>query len=115
MSTRQGERLLICCYCGARSILPAKGARRLVCLGCGAPIRQIAPLAPGPGRKTKPGKRGKRPAVPHAADRPDHIRNADRPARRKKGKRRKTGFTRLWDTLEDLVEDTLEEAVDLFD
>ncbi|MEO1468672.1 MAG: hypothetical protein AAFV86_06435 [Pseudomonadota bacterium] len=120
MSTRQGERLLTCCFCSARSILPAarkdaRAGRPLVCHGCGAPITVIAPLAAPPGRRKRDSK-AKGAPLPHPADRQGHHRDHDRPARRKKGKRRKLGLAdrleRFWDKLEDAVEDVIDEVFD---
>ncbi|MEL6336227.1 MAG: hypothetical protein AAFQ88_06220 [Pseudomonadota bacterium] len=113
MSTRhrarhgRPERLLTCCFCGARSILPAGRTERarLVCHGCGAPISAIEVLEPSGKRK----KSKKGAPVPHPAERRGHHLDKDRSVRRKKGKRRKMGWDdrleRFWDKLEDAVED----------
>ena len=108
MKASHPTRVLTCCYCGARSTLPPGKARALVCHGCGAPIRRIAELQPEIERLPKrPGTR--RPAIPHPADRRHGGHSdKDRPARRRKGKRRKGGF---WYQLKRLGD----EAEDLFD
>ncbi|MEM9781584.1 MAG: hypothetical protein AAF899_03815 [Pseudomonadota bacterium] len=104
-----------CCYCGSRSILPVGTARALVCHGCGAPIT-VVQLLETPIDRKKGKRKGPKPAIPHGADRDDHRRPQDRPARRKKGKRRKTGLDdrleRFWDKLEDVVDDVFDDIFD---
>jgi hypothetical protein len=103
-------KIVTCCYCGARSTLRPEGGQRLVCHGCGAPIRRIEALAAKP--MPRPGKAsGRKPATPHPAERPgDHLAK-DRPARRKKGKRKRGGLLhRLGKTFDDL-----DDIFDLFD
>ena len=101
-----GDRLLTCCYCGARSILPAGGGeKRLVCHGCGAPIREIERLRQHSRARPSGGK--KKPAIPHPAERPGAHAEPDRPSRRKKGKRRKgigKRVSKAFDGLEDLFD-----------
>ncbi|MEL6197478.1 MAG: hypothetical protein AAFT19_06500, partial [Pseudomonadota bacterium] len=106
----QPDRLLTCCFCGARSILPGGtgAAARLVCHGCGAPIKAIEVLS-RPQDRPRKGRKQKGPAIPHPAERPhDHLAK-DRPVRRKRGKRRDPSWSRfvskMWDELEDAVED----------
>ena len=107
-------RIVTCCYCGARSTLRAEGGQRLVCHGCGAPIKRIEAVAPKPmpragsaaGRNPampRAGANGRKPATPHPAERPGEHLAKDRPARRKKGKRRRGGLLhRLGKRLDDL-------------
>ncbi|MEM6945033.1 MAG: hypothetical protein AAF565_14905 [Pseudomonadota bacterium] len=103
------RRIITCCYCSSRSILPREGATRLVCHGCGAPIRVIEMLEAAPEKRKR--KHKKKPAVPHPAlERGDHKRK-DMALRRRKGKRRKS----LIDRLEDLIEDAWDEIEDIFD
>ena len=103
-------KIVTCCYCGARSTLRPEGGQRLVCHGCGAPIERIEALAPKP--MPHPGAASARkPATPHAAERPGEHLPKDRPARRKKGKRRRGGLLhRLGKTFDDL-----DDIFDLFD
>jgi hypothetical protein len=105
-------RIITCCYCGARSTLGPEGGRRLVCHGCGAPIRKIEMLAPKPMPRRGPGTDTRRkPAIPHPAEAPGHHLPKDRPVRRKKGKRRRGGLLhRLAEGVDDL-----EDLFDLFD
>ncbi|MEM7496818.1 MAG: hypothetical protein AAF371_02355 [Pseudomonadota bacterium] len=102
------RRIVTCCYCASRSTLPSKGAARLVCHGCGAPIRVIEALEAPPERRR--GK-GKKPAIPHPALEPGEHKRKDMALRRRKGKRRKS----LIDRLEDLIEEAVDELEDLFD
>ena len=107
MKASHPTRILTCCYCGARSTLPDGKRSRLVCHGCGAAIRKIEKLQPIierlPKRKEK-GSDAKRPAIPHPADRHGGHKRHDRPAYRRKGKRRKSVWKRLEDTFEDILD-----------
>ena len=109
-----GLKVVTCCYCGARSTLRAEGGQRLVCHGCGAPLSRVEALSPkaSPKRKPHPGAdSGPKPATPHPAERRREHHWKDRPARRKKGKRRKGGLLhRLGKAFDDL-----EDIFDLFD
>jgi hypothetical protein len=101
-------RIVACCYCGARSTLRAEGGQRLVCHGCGAPVRHIEAVAPRPRRGATGGPKA---ATPHPAERPGEHLAKDRPARRKKGKRKRGGLLhRLGKRLDDL-----DDIFDLFD
>jgi hypothetical protein len=106
------RRIVTCCYCASRSTLPREGGARLVCHGCGAPIRVVAALEEGPRpvRKGK-GSRKARPATPHPALPPGAHGRKDLALRRRKGRRRKSLISRL----EDLIEDAVEEIGDLLD
>lgn len=84
-------RVVTCCYCNARSTFSGDRSERLVCHGCGAPLKRIEALHPDIERRRKKGK-GKKPAMPHHAERPHEHLDKDRPARRKKGKRKKRSF-----------------------
>ena len=121
MKASHPTRILTCCYCGARSTLPREGHAALVCHGCGAAITKIETLQPAIERLPKRKDSG-RPATPHPADKPDGHKPHDRPARRRKGKRRKDSHDAyrpqkrkrrksLWSRLEDQFEDVL----DIFD
>lgn len=103
-------RVLTCCYCGARSTLPRDASRALVCHGCGAPIRRIEKIQPELERMARGATSG-RPAHPHPADRHDGHRPQDRPARRRKGKYKKSGF---WDRLRRIADDA-DDIFDIFD
>jgi hypothetical protein len=103
-------RIVTCCYCGARSTLGAEGGRRLVCHGCGAPIRRIETLAPKAVSRAG-ASAGRKRAIPHPAEAPGRHLPKDRPARRKRGKRRRGGLLhRLGKTFDDL-----DDIFDLFD
>lgn len=108
-------RVVTCCYCNARSTLSGDRTEHLVCHGCGAPIRQIEVLHPDLERRRRKGN-GKKPAMPHHAERPHKHLDKDRPSRRKKGKRKKRSFfDRLADSADDLFDlDDLFD-IDLFD
>ena len=101
------ERITTCCYCGARSTLPPSARReRLVCHGCGAPIRVIEALGPATGARES----GRNPAIPHPAEpRGAHLPK-DRPVRRKKGKTRPGLMRRLGRAFDDL-----DDLFDIFD
>jgi hypothetical protein len=113
-------RIVTCCYCGARSTLAPEGGQRLVCHGCGAPIRRIEAVAAKPMPRAG-AARGAKPATPHPAERKadglgdgrgEHLAK-DRPVRRKKGKRKRGGLLhRIAKTFDDL---DLDDIFDLFD
>ncbi len=98
------NKIATCCYCGTRSVLRLRGKHQheLSCANCGAPLRALKNLpreqinAP-----TKPA-----PPVKHVT--------ADK--RRKKPKRsmpsRRRLFAKMWDELEDVIEDAFEELFD---
>jgi hypothetical protein len=118
MKSSHPIRVLTCCYCGARSTMPATPGTALLCHGCGAPLGLSRDLQPALERlPRRPGAR--RPAIPHPADRPGGHAAADRPARRRKGKRRKSLWQRLGGRVEDIAEDWAEDLadnlLDLFD
>ena len=101
-------RVITCCYCGARSTLRREGGERLVCHGCGAPVRRIEAVLSKP--KPRPGaSAGPKPATPHRAEKPGEHHWKDRPARRKKGKRKRGGLLhrlgRALDDVEDIFDD----------
>jgi hypothetical protein len=107
MKASHPTRILTCCYCGARSTLAAGRRAALVCHGCGAPISRIEELQPAIERLPRRPAQAK-PAIPHPADRHGGHKPHDRPARRRKGKRRKGGFwyglRRLADRADDLFD-----------
>lgn len=107
-----GVKLIRCCYCSAQSTL-GRGAQRLVCHGCGAPIRVIEHVAPPVSRKPK-SRTGAKPAIPHPAERPHAHLAKDRPSRRKKGKRKaRSIWSRIGDAFDDI--DDLFDLDDIFD
>lgn len=111
-----GSRVVICCYCDARSLLPRDGAGRLVCHGCGAPIRLIQRMEPS--HLSRAGARDAKPPTPRRAERPEeHGGRHDSYRRRKskkKGKRReKSLFARLADVADDVFD--LDDILDIFD
>ncbi len=102
-------RVTRCCYCGARSTLPAPGQRAaLVCHGCGAPLSAIELLGPAPSPGPRPS--AQRAAVPHPAERRGQHLDKDRPARRRKGKARPGLVARLKRAFDDL-----DDILDIFD
>lgn len=108
-----GARIVICCYCDARSIInPDRERDKLVCHGCGAPIRKLERLEPLHTKKAR--KDGPRPGGARPAEYPGEHSEKDRPCRRKKKpKKRKTLFARLADGAEDLLD--LDDLFDVFD
>ena len=118
MKSAHPIRVLTCCYCGARSTLGREKARRLVCHGCGAPVRYIRDVQPVLERKRKAksgGKPGCKPAIPHKADRSEGHLDKDRPARRRKGKRRRRSVWYHVSEAFDDWDDWIEDVVDFFD
>ncbi|MEM9139798.1 MAG: hypothetical protein AAGB15_08185 [Pseudomonadota bacterium] len=104
-------KMVTCCYCGARSTLPTDRAQRLVCHGCGAAMKKIEALQPT-FEKQKSSKTHAKPAAPHPAEREGRrLKDKDRPARRKKGKKRQVT---IWHRLRDAVDD-LDDVFDIFD
>ena len=105
-----GSRVVICCYCDARSLLP-KGARgHLACHSCGAPIRVIEKLEPSHNAK-KTSKRAKSQIRP--AEQAPHAPGDYACRRRKKGRKRKGLLYRLSDALDDAFD--LDDLFDVFD
>lgn len=105
-------RVLTCCYCGARSTLGMRTSERLVCHGCGAPIRKIAAVQPALERKRKKGDHAK-PAIPHHAEGKREHLDKDRPARRRKGKR-KSKSRSVWYHISEALDDW-DDVLDIFD
>jgi hypothetical protein len=104
---------MTCCYCGARSTLGKDRIERLVCHGCGAPMSKIAEIQSTLEKKRKK-KKGAKPAVPHGAERSGKHLDKDRPARRRKGKRRRSAWYHVAEAFDDL-DDWFEEITDIFD
>lgn len=91
-------KLITCCYCGARDVMRvAKGERRtLTCLTCGAPMRKMEVVKSGA-------------ELPPRAATPDRINKHRKQgwheaAHKKKKKRRKGVFAKLFDEAEDLFD-----------
>jgi len=122
MKASHPTKLITCCYCGARSTLPGRTARRdvLVCHGCGAPITRIEKLQPALEKakardKSRDMARAGKPAIPHPACTAAEYRAKDHPARRRKAKRRPL-FRRLAKALDvDLDLDDVFDVDDWFD
>lgn len=99
-------KIVTCCYCGGRSTFPLERRHALVCHACGAPIRQIEALEVSGERKAP---RTKKHAIAHPAERPGTHLAKDRPARRKKGKRKRRSIWyhvhEAFDEVEDIFED----------
>lgn len=107
-----GQRVVICCYCDARSLLPATGAARLVCHGCGAPIRVIQRFEPSHLGRAKP--RDAKPDPVRPALEPDaHPKKDYANKRRKKKKRKDSLLHRIGDVLDDVAD--LDDLFDIFD
>ena len=114
MKPSHAFRVVTCCYCGARSTLGREKAHRLICHGCGAPVRKIETIQPQIERLAKQGRKAK-PAIPHRAERPGKHLDKDRPSRRRKGKRR---YRPIWSRLADAFDDwddVFEDMIDIFD
>ena len=115
--TGPGGRIVICCYCDARSILPPDGAGRLVCHGCGAPIRHVEMREPVHTAKARrsPDQARVKHAPPRPAEQPEaHGGHHDACRRKRKSskrpKKRKSLFSALADDLFDL-----DDLFDVFD
>lgn len=106
-------RIVTCCYCGGRSTLEHSRGRNLICHGCGASISRIEAIQPVLERAAKPKNRKKKPAIPHPAEGDRKHLAKDRPARRKKGKRRRGMWYHVREAFDDL--DDLDDLFDIFD
>lgn len=111
-----GDRVVICCYCESRSLLPRTGAGRLVCHGCGAPIRKLEQIEPRHDARIAP-RKTKAP-VPRPAELPEaHGGRHECVRRRKAGRdgskklRRKPSWLRRF--ADDVLD--LDDVFDLFD
>ncbi|MEM0944379.1 MAG: hypothetical protein AAGI70_10560 [Pseudomonadota bacterium] len=114
--TGPGARVVICCYCDARSLLPQNPrGMRLVCHGCGAPILKILAEEPRHTATRKPHRAKSGAAKP--AERDGQHKRRDHPAYRRKGNRKKKGwFERITDDWDDVFDlDDLFDLEDLFD
>ena len=103
-------RVVTCCYCGARSTLGKDRGRNLTCHGCGAGITRIEAIQPVLERAGKSEERKKKPAVPHPAEGERRHKAKDRPARRKKGKRKRG----MWYQVREAFDD-IDDLFDIFD
>ncbi len=115
MKPSHAMRIITCCYCGARSTLERSKERDLVCHGCGASIQKLEGLQPVLERIHKtPGdsEKRKKPSIPHHAEKPRKHLEKDRPARRKKGKRKKKRS--MWYHVREAFDD-LDDIFDIFD
>lgn len=101
-------RVVTCCYCGARSTLEHGKGRKLVCHGCGAGMKRIEAIQPVLERAGK--SKHKKPAIPHPAEGDRKHLDKDRPARRKKGKRRRG----MWYQVREAFDD-IDDIFDFFD
>ncbi|MEM9063194.1 MAG: hypothetical protein AAGD13_22260 [Pseudomonadota bacterium] len=108
MKSSHQIRLVTCCYCGARSTLERIKTSGLSCHGCGASIQKLEGVQPVLERSGK--KHRKKPAVPHRAESEKGHLPKDRPARRKKGKRKRS----MWYHVREAFDD-LDDIFDLFD
>ena len=104
-------KIITCCYCGARSTLSAAPGTRLFCHGCGAAITRLESIQADIEKHKKSKKGGKKPAIPHNAERDYEHLAKDRPARRKKGKRKKRS---MWHHIGEAFDD-LDDIFDFFD
>ncbi|MEM7669069.1 MAG: hypothetical protein AAF317_07940 [Pseudomonadota bacterium] len=113
-SSGPGERVIICCYCDSRSLIPRDPGPRLVCHGCGAPVKVIEALEPSHrSRKRDPGVKRQPPR--RAKDRDDHAGHHDACRRRKskKGRKPRGLLYRLHDALDDVLD--LDDLFDILD
>lgn len=108
MKSTHPIRVVTCCYCGARSTIENSAKRNLVCHGCGASIQRLESVQPVLERSAK--KHRKKMAVPHPADSDHKRKEHDRPARRKKGKRKKG----MWYQVREAFDD-FDDFFDIFD
>ncbi len=108
-----GQRVVICCYCDARSLLPATGAARLVCHGCGAPIRVIERLEASHLGRAKPRDAKAEPARPALEPNAHQKKDYANTRRKKKNKRQKSLLHRIGDVLDDVAD--LDDLFDIFD
>lgn len=116
-----GYKLVTCCYCSARSTLPRKADKRLVCHGCGAPITRIEELQPSLERQRKSHTHAK-PSTPHPAEIKGEHLEKDRPSRRRKGKRKDWDRSKrkkrkprsIWHHISEAFDD-LDDVFDIFD
>jgi len=98
-------RIATCSYCGTRAVLDFSAGPRheLICTACGAHLSEMKPLRADHHGKPSPVRR-----APH----PDPVpRQASKPRKPKKGKRRKSPLRRFADTLEDAF-DAIEDIFD---
>ncbi|MEM0923881.1 MAG: hypothetical protein AAGF44_06910 [Pseudomonadota bacterium] len=110
-----GRRIVVCCYCDSRVLVPLNGqARRLVCHGCGAPLQKITDMEPHHHMKARKGQ-GKKSAPPRPAEEEGSHLTKDRSARRRKSdkKKRKGLLYRLGDVADDLLD--FDDMLDFFD
>ena len=116
MKAAHAFKVMTCCYCGARSSIGLGKTARLVCHGCGAPISRIETVQPILERQKKGKRRTKvKPSIPHRAERPHQHLDKDRPARRRKGKRkRRSVWYHVAEAFDDW-DDWFEDIVDFFD
>ncbi|MEL6479176.1 MAG: hypothetical protein AAFR17_17740 [Pseudomonadota bacterium] len=115
LASEPGGRVVICCYCDARVLLPAQaGGQRLVCHSCGAPLQKIAAQEPVHHLKAKGGTRKKKNAPRPAEVEGAHLAK-DRSLRRKKAKKSKPKglLYRLGDAADDLLD--FDDLFDFFD
>ncbi|MFY2825865.1 hypothetical protein [Ruegeria sp. MALMAid1280] len=86
------SKIATCCYCGTRAALVLKGKQRheLSCSSCGAPLHDLKMV---PKRKLSEGK-AKRDTA-----------NAAGYRKKKKPKKKKTMFSRVFDEAWDVIED----------
>ena len=89
-------KIVTCGYCSTRAVLDLRGSSRheLCCASCGAPIHLIKPLKV---EKTKPPKNQRYGAA---------ERNRERlyKPKKRKLKKRKPLFEKIWDELEDIFD-----------
>ena len=104
-------KIVTCCYCGARSTLATRPGERLLCHGCGAAITKLEAFQPDIERHKKSRKDGRKPAIPHHAERENGHLPKDRPARRKKGKRKQRS---VWHFVGEAFDD-IDDIFDIFD
>lgn len=92
-------KIATCCYCGTKAALVLKGRERheLACGNCGAPLRAMKMLPATPERHATPVKPAKAKY------------SQPRPKKRKKSKpRRKQMISRIWDVIEDVVDEVFD-------
>lgn len=100
LSNMTGVKMITCCFCGAREMMSmGKGQRRsLSCQSCGAPVHKVEMVhrnEPAPAPKQAPAKKHTGKYQP-----PKH-KDA---YRKKRGKRKKGFFEKLWDDVDDIFD-----------
>jgi hypothetical protein len=109
------RRVATCCYCGTSAELPKHPAPgRIGCISCGAPLRRLGVATPDPAPIPRGTARHDGPTI--APLMPSGRRGASdprgSPVKPARTKRRKPFAARLWDRLDNLIEDVVDDIFD---